>query len=259
MMNRSVIDEVVTERIQMSDTTMPLLRIWYTHRPTAAEVPTLQIRNATITITKDGGGSSKLRVAIKVNKVDENGTASTDADYTYDGVTGGSGTVTAVTETLGELVDKLNAIPNLKAVRLNAPADYSLATDDFITAAEADIQPKPMDVLYKDVSEIYTTAVRIGVPEPQDSGRIRLIKVEGTVTGATNGTITISRDPTDGEGGASDEEILDQKTLVNTTRTAYVDDKMDDASVYRGPILIEVTSDNLTACDILVKYMQSEW
>jgi len=268
MQNKSVISEVRTKVITLSDTTMPLLRLWYSMGPQAGESPSTLVNYHTVTISPTTSSASKLLVTLKIGKgngtdgsagTDLSSAASTTYEFSASGVAVAAGATATATTTLGALVDALNDIPGVVAYRLNAPADYSLDTDDFASLTETDITPKPMDILYKDASEIYTTAVRIGVPEAMDSGRMKLLHVGGTVTGATSGTITISRDPTDGEGGADDEELYISETLVNTTNTDYVNENILEASVYRGPLLIEVTSSDLSVCNIIVRYVTAEW
>lgn len=253
---KSIVNEIRVDRIQLSDTTQPLLAIRYNRASVAGDLPTEQVRNVTIAIDPTGGGSSKLRVVITKQVVDENGDAGTDLTYTYDGVTGGSGTVTAVTATLAALVEELNKIPGITAWALNALGSYSLATDDFITVAATDIPPTFMQTLYKDASEIYTSAVRIGIPEVRDSGRMKILGVAGTLTGATSGTVKVYRDDPDRTG---DPVELFSFAMVNSTETAYMDYNILEAPTVQGPIVVVLSSNDLTACDIKVRTVQAEW
>ena len=246
-MNRSVIDEVRLDRLQLSDATMPLIEVKYSHVPQAGEATASMATNATIQIAPTSGSGSKLRVAVILNERDESGSTSVTSTTNLDGAT---------YTTLGSLITALNAIDGVSARRLNAPADYSLDSDDFVAMAATDIREVWMPMLYKDASEILTTAIRIGIPEVVDSGRMKLLTVAGTTTGNTNGTVKISRDPND--ESASDEEEIQSFAQVEA-ETAYVDDDMVNAAVYRGPLLIEVTSDDLSACDIRIKTVQAEW
>lgn len=245
------------KRIQMSDSANAMLALRYSKSQVAGEFPTSQKTRATIAIDNDGGGSSKLRVTVVVATVDETGTAGASTTYIYDGLTGGSGTVTAVTATLGELIAALALIPGITVERLNAAADYSLITNDFVDLAATDIRnDKLMECLYRDVSEIYYSAVRVGVPEPGDAGLIKLIGISGTVTGATAGTLTISKDPS--KTDSTKEELVQSYALVNTTETKYWDFDMLNAPVLKGPLLIEASSSDLSAASILVRYVSVE-
>jgi len=253
---KSVVNEIRCDRLTIADTTMPLLGIRYSRVPVAGEDITEQVRNCTIAIDKTGGGSSKLRVTITKQVVDQNGDAGTDLTYIFDGVTGGSGTVTAVTATLAALVKQLNAIPGITAWALNGLGTYSLATDDFIDVSATDIPATFLNTLHRDVSEVYATAIRIGIPEPRDSGRMKLLGVAGTLTGATSGTVKVYRDDPDNPDGA---EELFSFAMVNTTETKYIDYNILEAPVVRGPIVVVLSSNDLSACDIKVRTVQAEW
>jgi len=235
-----------------------MLQIKYSHTPIASELPTVQYTKCTLTIDNDGGGGSNtLRVAIKRTYVDNDGSNATVTTYNYDGVTGNS--PTTVTATLGALITALNLIPGISARRLHAAADYPLTTNDFVDLTETDIREDYMNVLYRDVSEVYYMAMRIGIPEACDSGRMKLLGIAGVINGATAGTVTVSRDPDDTD--ATDETVLLQFTAVEDTLTAYVNDDMNDAATYRGPLLIEVSSSDLTASTtyLVVRTVQAEY
>lgn len=254
---KSVINEVRSDVLTIGDAYMPLLGIRYNRASAAGDVPTEQVRNVTIEIDNNGGGSSKLRVVITKQVVDENGDAGTDLTYTYDGVTGGSGTVTAVTATLAALVEELNKIPGITAWALHGLGTYSLATDDFIDVAATDITPTFMNTLHRDVSEVHASAIRIGIPEVRDSGRMKLIGINGVITGVTSGTLKLYRDDPDNPDGA---ELLMQWTMGTTaTETEYVAYDVPNAPVLRGPLVLVLSSDDMSAATIIVRTVQAEW
>ena len=259
-MRENIVNEVRLARIQMSDSANPMLAIRYNRVPIAGESIELQPQKATITIDNNGGGgAASLRVTVALYTMDSTGTASTTTSYIYDAASGGGASVTDICETLGELVDELNKIPGITAYRMNAAADYSLATNDFVDVSATDIIGHEfMETLYRDADQIHYSAVRIGVPQFMDRGRIRLLGVSGTVTGATTGTLTVSIDPVEGEGGASSEKLVQSFTLVNTTETAYMDYNILDAPTIQGPLLIEASSADLSAASIVVRYVNAE-
>ena len=260
-MNKSVINEVRANRIQLLDATNPLLAVKYKLPRPAGEQPDDQARNCTVVVDNNGGGSSKLRVTVAVQRVDEDGTAATDDTYIYDGVTGGGGTVTAVTETLGELVYELNQIPGITAVRMDGPADYSLATDDFIDVTVKDITPDLMNLLFKDADQVLTSCVRIGVPERRDTGRMKILRISGSCTGVTTAPVIKlirDKDPLDLKMGVADEEILAQWVLAEA-QTEYIDHDELRAMTVRGPIMVEVVSSDLSVCDIQVLTQTAEY
>ena len=260
MLNRSVIDEVRIDKIALSDTTQPLLEIKYTVPMAAGEFPTSQPGRCSYAIDNNGGGGSLFRMTVTVANTDQTGTAAASTSYVYDGAASGSGTVTAVTATLGELVDELAQIPGIEVYRRNAPADYSLATNDFVDVTTADIGSIPQDILFKDASEIFTSAVRIGIPEPQDRGRIKLLGISGTCTGATAGTLKVYVDPSETSADDAEEAL---SFVLSTTEKEYLNGgdgyTVDSAPVFRGPLLVVATSNDLTAANIIVRTAQAEW
>jgi hypothetical protein len=256
-MNDSVIKEVRTKVLTHADTTLPMLRIKFSHNPIAGEATSAMPTRATITVGNAAGGSSTLRVTIAVTKVDEAGSATTTSTL-LDGVTGGSGSPT-VCATLGALIAALNDIDGITAQRLHAAADYPLTTNDFVDMAATDIPEDFMECFYRDVSEVYYMAARIGIPEPIDSGRMKLLGISGVINGATGGTVKVSRDPDDED--ATQESVYLVFTAVEDTLTAYINDDMNDAAVYRGPLLIEVVSSDLAAANtqLIVRTVQAEY
>ena len=264
--NRALTDAVRVDRMQFGDAYMPILAIKASLVPQRNEHDNISARPGLyqITISKDGGGGSKLRVTVTItNKTTAGATASTTT-HVFDGAAGGSGTPT-VCATLKDLIDGLNAIEGITAFAAHAPHSLSLATNDFIDAAIAGIRTdnKFGLCLYRDVSEAGTDVkgnaskilcyMRIGNPELRDSGYLRLLGVDGKATGATNGTLRLLRD-----AYGKDKEYLYEETLAEA-QTAYVTNTKDNADSVQCPLLLEVASDDLSAADYIVKTMQGQW
>lgn len=256
-LNSPITNAVRMARINYVDTGNPLIAVRFSRIPIAGEDITTQRTRATWTVQPTSGGSSKLRILVKLYSVDENGDTDTTTTYTYDGVTGGS--PTSVTATLGSLITALRTIPGITAYRCDAGGDYPLTTDDFIAVSETDIsQIGFTKTLYRDVSEVYASSIRIGVPEFMDAGHIKLLGISGTVTGATSGTLRISRDWNDEDTDASDETLIQSFALVNTTETAYWNYNQLEAPTFQGPLLIEAASNDLSAANIVIRYINVE-
>jgi len=258
-----------TKRLTCTDTTMPLLALGYSLQPQVGEDPQVVKSNATITVAATAGGSSKLRVTVTVERKDEEGTALADTTYIFDGVTGGSGTVTAVTADLKALVDQLNLIPGMTAFALNAPHSFSLATDDFIALAETQIRNdhKYLECLNRDVSASLVTVegtgskhvayLRVGNPEPRDRGALALMDLSGL--GVETGTplIRIYRD--DVEDYGTDPQVLHRFVTVANSAGYIADNKLEAADII-CPFIVEVTSTSALdgVMDMNLKVAQSE-
>lgn len=210
---------------------------------------------AGVLIDHNGSDDSKLIVFVNV------GASATDyTQYQFSaaasGVTDPSGVDASPTHTqcadVGALVDALNALRDsdvgIWATRLHAPADYSLDTDDFITQTEARISPFFTEMLYKDVSEVKTSAFRLGVPEDVNgkvgNGNIEIVRIVGFANSnsATDCVFKISRDPTEGAGGEADEVELAYTRYVPDNAITELYDFHEAPPVERGPLLIEITS-----------------
>ena len=239
-------DELQTFRMaSMADTAQPCLAIWFSQALVAGESADSAMDGATITIDADGGASSELLITLKINRLDNTGTATTDTTYTIDGTT---------YDTLKKIIDYINgSCTGFRAAALHAPHDMDTGQANFIDLTETEIRTdgKPYNCLYRDVSAFVQDTgkevnwLRVGYPEFRDSGRMKLIRVAGTTTGNTNGTVKVIRD----NYGETQQELL--SFTQQTAETAYVDEDVMTASTYRGPLLIEVQADNLTATDIV--------
>lgn len=244
----SVQDEVRSVRFQFGDAQQPCLAITYSLKPKAAEVrPTSQNVGATIAISATGGTGSKLLITLVEHKVDQSGTATTDTTTSINGAT---------YTTLKAVIDYINTLGNFKAWALNCPLNKSTNSDDFIDLSATYIPcdtGKPLECLYRDADQDLYVYQRVGIPEARDEGWIRGLRLWGTVTGATAGTVKIYRDSIL-DYKASPVALL-QKTLTNTTLTEYLDLDKLKADDYQGPIIIEVYASNLSAADFTFKYM----
>ena len=251
MLNRNIIDEVRSVRAQYGDAYMPCIGIGYSLAPVAGESTTTQNDGATITIDANGGAASHLLITISKYTRNEAGTqTSTDTELDGDDY-----------DTIVEMVDALNAIEGITAFVMHAPSDMALDNDNFVDLAETAIRTdgKYNEVLYKDADQFldadtdYPVYIRVGLPEVRDSGRITLQRLYGFCTGVTGGLIKIYRD----EIGGTKTEMFSY-TLAEAL-TQYINNDANEALTYRGPLLIEVRSDDLSAADFTVVYRSAEW
>jgi len=250
--NPKVINNSIVKRMaSMADTSQPCLAIAFSLAAYAGEVTTSQVDGATIQIDADGGTSSELLITLTVNKIDESGDATTDTTISINGAT---------YDTLEEIIDYINEQNGFTAWALHAPHNMDTGNDNFADLAETEIRTDGVayECLYRDVDAFtfdsdYVNWLRVGYPTERDSGIISIVRLSGTTTGNTNGTVKLYRDEKDG----SKTEL--QSFSQNTTQTAYVDRDSDNALSYEGPILVEVKSDNLTATDIALEYMTGEY
>lgn len=231
-MNDSWKDKVLTKRVDLADASGPLLAVRFNDLSTDPESPDAY---HTITLAPTGSDSSKLLVTVKVGE-----SAGSCTTYKYSG--DGAGADETATATLGDLISELNSIEGMTAIRLNAPADYSLNTDDFIALSETNIPPQWLECLYKDASEVLTFALRIGVPEVNAAGLLKLVRVIGFAdsASATDCQLKISRDPSDTD--ASQEVELPYTRYIPDGSITTLWDFHERPPVEQGPILVEVTA-----------------
>jgi len=267
--------------ISLADTTMPVLALNWSGKPIAGEVATIRKSKATVTVDANGGaGTSKLKVLITIVNYDEQGTAATNLTYTISGAatraewSGTSPTFVAGAVTMKDVIDLLNLVPGLQAYLLHAPYYLSANTDQFIDVSVTDIPMQPgkfLETLYRDVdaslvdTNKLVSFLRVGLPEPRDSGSMRLIRLTATVTGATSGKIRLYRDAykdyakeysaTYGTCMGNKQMFVD-KTLVNTTLTDYIDSDIMKAMTLQGPIILEINSTDLSACAAEIAVVQ---
>jgi hypothetical protein len=265
---------IVTKQIvSLADTTMPLLALNWSGKGVAGEVPTERASKATVTVDANGGAvTSKLKILITIVNYDETGAAGTNHTYTISGGatyaawSGTSPTFVATAVTMKDVIDLLNLVPGLQAYLLHAPYYLSANTDQFIDVTVTDIPMQPgkfLNTLYRDAdaslvdTNKLVSFLRIGLPEPRDSGSLKLIRVTATVTGATSGKVRLYRDAykdfakeysaTYATCMAQKTMVVD-KTLVDTTLTDYVDKDPLDALTVQGPLILEINSTDLSVC-----------
>lgn len=249
-------------RLTRGNTVMPCLAISNSLTPkrgSSRETSEIQNNGMTVAIDANGGGSSQFRLTLVQLRNDSSGNATTSVTYRFDGASGGSGTVTAVCPTLHELIRQLNLIAGVNAWALHAPHYMPLAADTFqdLSATKLGNRGNHSSILYRTVASGTPGYLRIGNPEELDNGHIRFMSLRGTCTGVTAGTMRIFRDAFTDNIASGSEVVLLQKTLVGA-ETAYVDKDKSDALDYRGPIIVEVNSSNLTAFDYTTGHMQGD-
>lgn len=246
--------------LTLSDTKMPCLAVQWNPGPVRGELQTIQRTNCTLAIDANGGSTSSfVLLTFTISRNDFTGTALADLVYTIEG---GAAKVAwsadaASAATMKDVVDLIKELDGFNAWVLNARNDATVANDDFIdmaaTAIKTGTGPDGVsEILYRDVSTYKYDSdnvawMRIGLPEPRDRGAFQLLKVAGTATGVTNGTLKLYRD--DIELYGEEAEVYLEAALV-AAQTSYIDDNKLEASVVRGPLLLEVKSDNLSACSL---------
>jgi len=253
--------------LTLADTSQPCLAISWSASPVAAEMQTVTRHAATIAIDANGSGS-KLLVTLAVKRrnfgsdlADLTHAISVGAAKVAWTSTTASGTATA--STFKDVADLISELPGFKCWVLNAPHLASVNSDDFMDLTETYIMPSgPLasvqKVLYRDVSEYVNDDsdkvawMRVGLPEARDANPVRLIKVAGTTTGHTNGTVKLYRD-TYAEGAG---EVYLRETQA-AALTKYADYTIENAPTLRGPLILEVASDDLSVCSVDVLIQQA--
>jgi len=267
---------IFTKTLTLGDTNMPCLGINYSLKPQVAESAKIRLSKATLTIAPTGAAGSKVLLTVAINRYDENGDALADVTYAISGAAakvawaGTSPTFTASALTLKDAIDLLNEIGGIQAFALHAPHSASLNSGYFIALSETDIPSQPakyLECLYRDVSDYVINTnrkcafLRLGLPEARDAGSMRLIGLNGTATGVTSGRVLIYKDDI---RDFSDEysatyateigrkQVYLDKVLVDT-ETEYIDKDILNANTIQGPIILEVSSTDLSA---LVHYLR---
>ncbi len=250
----------------LADDAMPCLALQWSAMPVRGEKQTVQRHDATITIDADGA-TSKLKITLTVKRRNFAGTDLANLTYV---ISAGAAKVawddtdftasrTASAAVLKDVIDLINELPGFKAWALHAPHSQSVNSDNFIDLAATSIKSNVgvdgrSEVLYRDVSEDVNAYLRIGLPEERDANALRLFEVEGTATGNTSGTVQVYRDLYEEYGETA--EVYLNKALVEA-QTSYIGDKEDNAVTVRGPLLLHVTSDDLTAVEMRVRNKQA--
>lgn len=253
MMNKQYAQRMKIAKATKGDSYNPLLRIAYKDEGKDPDAPTDWCR---LTIDHNASGDSKLAIFLDI------GASSTDySQYQFTakstGVSDPNGVDASPTHTqcttLGALIKALRAVTGIRAYRLDAPADYSLNTDDFITAAAVQLGPMYKDVLYKDASEILTISKRLWIPEGVEyygadapQGSIEIIKVRALANSDSDTDCDFSMHFDPDDVSASDEVDLGWGGKVTdsaTSATTMLDfSAVENGKVFQGPILFEITA-----------------
>ena len=256
--------------LTLSDTTMPSLALQWVPQPVRGELQTVQRHNATVTVAPTGASGSLLLITLTVQRKDFSGDALADLTYAISGAaakvpwTSTSASGTASASTLKEAIDLINELPGFKAWALHAPHAMALNSDNFIalsaTAIKTGVGPDgTSSILYRDASDFLdgntdiVAYLRIGLPEVRDANSFKLLGIEGVSTGVTNGVVRLYRDEYAEYGQTA--EVYVNKALV-AAQTEYIGKDRSDAATLRGPCILEVRSDDLSAAEYRVAIMQ---
>lgn len=274
---------VTTFTMQFADDEMPCLALNYSLGQIAGESATVRPSRATFAVDANGGADDTfILMTVTLKRYDNDGDALDDITYALSGVAAG-GKVdwdgadatgwTAKASTLKEAIDLLNEIPGIQAYAMHAPHAMCLGCDDFIDVTTVDIPTQPgkyLETVYRDVSEYKSMGLsgriaymRVGLPELRDAGKMKLLKVRGTLTGitATTSTLRIYRDDIRDYSKEYDstyaDEMANKQMYLNAVavaaNTSYLDDTILDASTIQGPIIVEAAEsggDALTAANL---------
>ena len=147
-----------------------------------------------------------------------------------------------------------------KAWALHAPHNMDTGNDDFIDLAATSVRTDGVayECLYRDVNAFtfdsdYVNWLRVGNPTERDSGRMKIIRLSGTCTGVTNGTVKLFRDLS----GGTKTELRSFTSAA--AQTSYMDYNEQNGPVYQGPLLVEIKADNLTASNLALETQQVEF
>ena len=276
---------VFTESLRFADDKAPMLALNYSLGQQDGEEATVRNGHCELTIDANGGADdSFVLIKLDIHRFDQNGTALGDISYDISGVAAGGKVEwdevtddnwTAKASTLKEAIDLLNEVPGIQAWALDAPHWADLGSDNFIDFSVAAIESQPgrfTKCLYRDVSDYLIDTdkrvawLRVGLPEARDAGSMRIIKCGGTITGATSGKVMILRDDIRDYGKEYNATYATQlenqnkyldATAVETTLTNYIDKDILDAETVQGPIILQVTSTDMSAQTLALKLMQA--
>ncbi len=237
-----IAEQIRTRTVNRADRE-PVLAIAYSRSNEPGEVITAQTAYATIEVGAATGDGSKVRITIKHYKGDQHGSVSLDTTTNVDG---------NVEETLGGVINKLNTLRGITAWALDAPHSLDTQTDTWTAVTETRIPPpaEPLKTLQRTLAGGTPFYMRVGEPTVRDRGYLRLTRLQGSATGHANGTVKIIRDAL-GETA----ETLREYTLV-AALTNYEAYTRENAPTLRGPLLVEVNSDDISVGMIRIETMQ---
>jgi len=274
---------IFTRTIKFGDALSPTLALNYSLGQADDESAKIRFGDATVIIDANGGADDNFAlITITLERWDENGDALADITYALSGVAAAGKVAWAGSDgagwtgkaaTLKEAIDMLEEIPGLQAFTLHAPHSMSLGSDNFIDLAETDIETQPGDYtecLYRDISEFKVDSdlvayMRFGLPELRDAGSMRLVGLNGTMTGHTNGTVRIYQDDLrkygDEYNATYATEIANKQLFLDETAVAaetnYLDKDISNAGTIQGPIILEVKSDDITVIAMTLRLIQA--
>jgi len=254
-MNMNMVEKlpVRTAEIQKADTKNPLFRLKFKDiRKGSGETQDLY---AAITIDNNGSDDSKLIILLNIGV-----SATSYTQYQFSAAAAAVADPSAVDSspthaqvtTLGALIDAVNALRlnttpvGLWMVRLDAAADYSIDTDDFIDLTEETMSPLFTDYLYRDASELTYMSMRLGNPDDLNGkragGEIDIVSIQALVdsNSGTDCEFKMSYDPE--ETDYTQEEELGYTRLVPDNSWTTLWDWSTRPLRVKGPILIELTS-----------------
>jgi len=259
--------------LTLADDKLPCLALQWSPYGVRGDLQTVQRKNATVIIDANGATDGKLLLTLTVERKNFTGDPIADLTFVISGAAAKSGWTsttasgTASAATLKDVADLINELEGFKAWVLHAPHAMSVNQAHFIDLAETSIKTGAgvngrTEVLQRDVSGFVDANsdkvlwARIGLPEERDRNAMRLLSVDGTATGVTNGVIKIYRD--DAAEYGEDQEVYLQKVLGTTAvLTNYLDRTIENASTIRGPVLLEVRSDDVSVASFTVGIMQA--
>jgi len=266
VINPSTAKQVRTAVLKLADANNPMLALSYKDIGADPESPN---EYCAVEIDANGSTGSKFILFLNIGPSSSDYTQYQFSAYAT-GVTDPSAVDSSPTHTqcttLKALILAMRASDaGLTVYRGDAPADYSIDTDDFIDLAEVEFGGPPLKkIMYKDASEILTQAVRIGVPEMMDHGKIEILGVRcyADSNSATDCELKISTDPSDTDESKEIEIAYFTKKVPDATETdMYPESLHDNPPVVQGPILVEMTATTSLAVNAIARilYRSAEW
>jgi hypothetical protein len=241
-----------------------MLQLKMSYPTIPGEDPNVQLTGTKVLIDANGGTGAKVLIKITQTRVDGNGDALADVDYEFYGAAAKDADLGSAANAK-DFVDLINANgpDNILARIAHAPQDATVNSDAFDDqGVSADLwipaDGQWVDCLhhtaaYVDANSDQVMWMRLGLPEIQDMGFIRLLGISGNSTGVTNGIVTLYRD----EPGLA-ERVLIQPTTLAAAQTDYLDLDTDKGHSLQTPLILEVRSDDLSAADFLIRYQTGE-
>lgn len=237
--------------------TMPMIMIRYSPVPTRGEDQDIVRHNATFQYV-----ASTKKATVTIERVDFSGTALADLEYV---ITGAAAKVkwdgfAASALTLKDVMDLFNKLDGITCEVLDAPYSYSFnSTTAFSDVSETTIPSgvgpdTRLETLFGNLSNVKKSFMRIGLPEKFDYGPFQLVEIQARATGVTNGTLKLYEDNYLNFG--DDIKYMLQETLLSA-QTSYLGYDVLTAPCYKGSVIVEVISDDLSALDLYIHRIQA--